>query len=92
MISVPEGINCTTFAVDRRSSITTLGAVELADGEPSWRGFCISIIEKPVCLVSSPPYKVSVDMELLSFAASYGHVGMMYNVKDMDTFDFVYFR
>ena len=90
IMTVPEVTNCTKYAVDLATSVTTLSSIRLSTGQPFWPGFRISIIEKPACLAS--PYKLSADMIHVSHTRDWGHVGMMYNVKDVDNFDYVYFR
>ena len=85
------GIDCTRYTIDRATSEITLSALELSDGEPSWPGFCTSICEKLTCLMSSP-YTVSADMKLISHTGLDGHLGMMYNVKNVENFDYVYLR
>ena len=87
---VPEVSDCTLCSVDYRTFTTTLTA-----GWPGFSsdGFCRSICDGRV-LVSLSPYTLFVNLISVSSRSGnkYGHPGIMYNVHDMNNYDFVYIR
>ena len=89
-ITVPEGINCTRYSFDRSTMETWLYATSLTGNLPSWPGFCLDICGKS--FPTSSPYTLNVDIKLFSYGADSGQDGVMYNVRDMYNFDYVYFR
>ena len=83
-------VGCTESHVDCDTRVTTLTA-----GLPSWPadGLCRSSCQRCACSVSLR-YTMSVDLMNLYgwLGVNSGHTGAMYNVKDMNNFDFVYIR
>ena len=82
-------VGCTESHVDCESRVTTLTA-----GLPSTTaGLCRSSCQGCAC-AASLRYTMSVDLMNVNgwLGIDSGHPGAMYNVKDMNNFDFAYFR
>ena len=65
--------------------------VQMVGGPGSWptAGFCRTLMTKSV---SGSDYSISVSLYNEKGRSNIGHLGILYNAKDMNNFDFVYFR
>ncbi|KAK3755755.1 hypothetical protein QZH41_019992, partial [Actinostola sp. cb2023] len=76
--------SCPTFS-------RTASFVQMDGSGGSWPsvGFCRTLIGTSV---SGSAYAISVSLYNLQGRSGYGHLGILYNAKDINNFDFVYFR
>lgn len=67
----------------------TASFVEMIGTGGTWpsAGFCRTMISKSI---AGSSYSISV--KLFNVRSSTGHLGILYNAKDINNFDFVYFR